>query len=497
MKKIYHSLTLPRILLIVVVLVGAFFRLYNAPDRYGFDYDATRDALISIYSAQTFQFPLHGPPSAQGDFYFGPWYYYQLILFQLFLPLQYSAWISVTSVSLLGIVFMYLFGKTVGDWKLGIILALFTAISPSQIIAGSGLSNPDMVFTLTAGSLWILAKIVKEKVSMWWMFGLGALIGIAINYHFQALTLLCLIPFAIIYKKEQRIISIILLISGLVLLSLPYLYADVTSHWKSFSNFLFYLKDGKNQVYIPNSWTIYLRDFWPTFWSETIGVSSVIGIMLGVGTAIVYSLGLLQKKRNTMLILLGVIFSILFIHLRYYSGERLIYYLYYVQPFILFFVGYAIWFVLSQKKMKFIGYSILIVLSALILPRSLKTNLTNSSHTFYTQDVQLLKSQYPHDAFSVFDCGTREKNNSQAYAFLLYHQKLLSDTGKSIVFVDDTCNVDTKMVERKESRELMVVPDVDIHKKKIYVIDKVEGDMLIKSGWEKISPKSVYERELQ
>src|ERR1035437_5678635 len=84
------------IFLFAIVLFGAFLRFFNYPARYGFDIDATRDAILTQYAAAHYLLPMIGPASALGSFNFGPWYYYQLILFQHLVPFAYAPWVYIT-----------------------------------------------------------------------------------------------------------------------------------------------------------------------------------------------------------------------------------------------------------------------------------------------------------------------------------------------------------------------------------------------------------------
>ena len=105
-----HSKKIQLLLLITILLLGVFFRFYNTPERYSMGDDSTRDAMVAIAGAQQLQFPLTGPFSSLGPFTFGPWYYYQLILFSL-LPLSYAPWIYMGITSLAFIFVIYKIGE--------------------------------------------------------------------------------------------------------------------------------------------------------------------------------------------------------------------------------------------------------------------------------------------------------------------------------------------------------------------------------------------------
>lgn len=495
-KYLESKLTFPIVMLTIIVIIGVLLRFNNIPYRYGFDYDAVRDALIALHGAQTLSLPLHGPPSALGSFHFGPWYYFQLILFQLFFPFQYAAWYSVTLISVVGIICMYGLGKKIADWKLGLILSLLTAISPSLITSGTGLSNPNMIITLTAASLWLFATMVKEKKNLVYGILLGFLIGLAINYHYQALTLLLIFPVLLLIQSHNRLKNIIAESVGILIACIPLLIFNYMNDWHTVRGLLFYMVEGKNAVYIPNSWTIYLRDFWPTFWSNTFGLPVLFGLMLGIFSVSILSIGVIKKNLNVTIISILIMFFIQFVYLRYFSSSREIYYLYFLQPFIICIVGIAVW---QLGKIKF-GTALAIMLLTLItifaLPKSLETARSPESYRMFTADIEQLVKEYPNQKFTVYDCGSIEKNNSHAYAFLLSHTGLLTQEGVKILFEDETCQVDRKVLMSDDVKELKIKRDVDTHKKKILILDSNSHKDVIKAGWQEISPESVYTREL-
>ena len=56
MKKVFSPRSL--LLLLFILLIGAFLRFWNFPIRYGFNIDATRDAIIAQYAVDHHVLPL-------------------------------------------------------------------------------------------------------------------------------------------------------------------------------------------------------------------------------------------------------------------------------------------------------------------------------------------------------------------------------------------------------------------------------------------------------
>lgn len=114
MIKVLKQKKIEFYLLLVILLIGSVLRFYNYPYRYSLGEETIRDAVIGIEGARQLQFPLTGSFSSLGSFTFGPWYAYQLIIFNLFVPFVYSPWIYLTLTSIFYIFVMYKIGSILG-----------------------------------------------------------------------------------------------------------------------------------------------------------------------------------------------------------------------------------------------------------------------------------------------------------------------------------------------------------------------------------------------
>ena len=108
LKRINWSL----ILLVGILLIASFFRLYRVRDYLVFLGDEGRDALVWQRMIVDHKFTLLGPTASVGGFYLGPVYYY------LTLPFAWASHLDPVGpayfVSFLGIAtvyLVYLFGK--------------------------------------------------------------------------------------------------------------------------------------------------------------------------------------------------------------------------------------------------------------------------------------------------------------------------------------------------------------------------------------------------
>jgi hypothetical protein len=425
------------VLLLIILAIGALLRFWGYPLRYGFDIDATRDAILVQYAATHNIFPVVGAVSALGSFNFGPWYYYQLILFQTLIPFSYSSWIYISLISLVTIVIMWALGTELVSKKFGLLLALLTALMPGQIIAGTGLSNPDLVLAFSALSLWLFIHTLKSKSFFWIPLLLGLSIGIGINCHYQMLYF-AFLPFFLIFRKSGRVKAIFLSFLGIFLTFIPLLYFNLTHHWQTVFGFLDYYVYGKNKIYVPNRWLLYLFDFWPTFWSFVFGLPALAGLFLMAASFLSSLILILKRKVSLAYVLIFAFFIFCFIMLRFFSGERVNYYLIFLHPFLILFTGIFLWQILRLCFGKIIFGVLLVIIVITGIRVDLAHTYPVSSHVKFANQEQFLEKYYPGKKFSFFACDGQYRDQVQAMVFLMSNKKLLGEDVK-IGFKDPHC----------------------------------------------------------
>ena len=130
-------------ILMAILLIGAFFRLYKIADYMTFLGDEGRDAIIVRRLLVDFDPILIGPRTSIGDMYLGPLYYYMMapaLLLANFSPVG-----PAIMIALLGVVTIFFVWYVVREWfssslqgrslQAGALIAAFLyAISPVVII---------------------------------------------------------------------------------------------------------------------------------------------------------------------------------------------------------------------------------------------------------------------------------------------------------------------------------------------------------------------------
>lgn len=155
-------------ILILVLLVGAIFRLYKINEYMTFLGDEGRDVIV-VRNLLKFGDPiLIGPGTSVGGMYLGPIYYYFMAPF-LFLA-NYSPVGPAVAVALLGVAtiyFVYLAGKKWFSEKVGIIASILYAISPTVIQYSRSSWNPNIMPFFALLSVYSIWKVYKENKFRW------------------------------------------------------------------------------------------------------------------------------------------------------------------------------------------------------------------------------------------------------------------------------------------------------------------------------------------
>lgn len=181
------------ILLVTILLIAAFLRLYKIQDYLTFLGDEGRDVLVA-YNILHGHLTLLGPTASVGGFYFGPIYYYFMAP-ALFLA-HYNPVGPAIMVALFGIAtvwVIYKIGKEFFTPSVGLLAAFFYAISPVIIAYSRSSWNPNPVPFFALLVLWY---VYKKKLLL-----AGIFLGIAVELHFIVAILGIAVFFYLLFIK--------------------------------------------------------------------------------------------------------------------------------------------------------------------------------------------------------------------------------------------------------------------------------------------------------
>lgn len=175
--------------LVTILIVGAFFRLYRIGDYMTFLGDEGRDVIIVRRIFTELHPPLIGPGTSVGGIYLGPLYYYLMaipLLIAGFSPIGPAVMVALLSVAT--IAFIWWVGRSWFDKKAGIIAAAFYAISPTVIIFSHSSWNPNIMPFFALLSIYSIRKIWAEKKYNW-LIVLGISYAFVLQSHYLGLLL--------------------------------------------------------------------------------------------------------------------------------------------------------------------------------------------------------------------------------------------------------------------------------------------------------------------
>lgn len=173
--------------LIFILLVAAFLRLWRIRDYIVFLGDEGRDALVWHNMVTKGDFTFLGPTASVGGFYLGPIYYYLALPFYYFWqdpvgPAIFVALVGVATVWLVWCVTTKWFGALAGWW------AAWGYATAALIVRYARASwNPNTLPFFSLLGMYLAATGNRRR---WWKFcAAGVCLGIAWQLHYLALIL--------------------------------------------------------------------------------------------------------------------------------------------------------------------------------------------------------------------------------------------------------------------------------------------------------------------
>lgn len=225
-------------LLILTIISGIAFRLYQFDERLRFNPDQARDAsIVSSYIKGDTALPLLGPKAGGTNFQLGPiFYYFQIISSKIFGLNPVSSAYPDLFFSLLSLWLIWILWKKYFSSEIALSLVALYAVSPFMIkysrFAWNPNSLPFFILLFLIGLIQIIErKSGKEKFFWSIIAALGW--GTAVQLH--SLILFTIPPFLIVliaisFFKRRDLIGYLWLI---VLLGLLVNFSQFYSEWKT------------------------------------------------------------------------------------------------------------------------------------------------------------------------------------------------------------------------------------------------------------------------
>ncbi|MBF8250318.1 MAG: 2 protein [Candidatus Levybacteria bacterium] len=177
-----------KIILVFILAIASFYRLYRVMDYLTFLGDEGRDVLI-VYKILHGNLTLLGPTASVGGFFLGPIYYYFMAPF-LWLW-NYNPVGPAVMVALFGIAtvwLVYKIGKEFFGAPVGLIAAGLYAISPLVVTYSRSSWNPNLMPFFSLLTIYFIYKALRKSSSKLFVLS-GFLLGIAMQLHYLTLFL--------------------------------------------------------------------------------------------------------------------------------------------------------------------------------------------------------------------------------------------------------------------------------------------------------------------
>jgi 4-amino-4-deoxy-L-arabinose transferase-like glycosyltransferase len=205
MKKLYVLLKrfAPAIILIGILALAAYLRLYKIENYLTFLGDEGRDVLVVKRMIVEHKFTLLGPTASVGGFFLGPIYYYFMLPFLWAWKLDPVG--PAVMVGLFGIATTYLVfltGRAFWGVTAGLIASSLFAVSPLVIAYSRSSWNPNVVPFFATLLIYLLWRLVEKK-NIRDAFFIGIVLGIGIQLHYLFLFLFGVVGAWYILKKDS------------------------------------------------------------------------------------------------------------------------------------------------------------------------------------------------------------------------------------------------------------------------------------------------------
>jgi len=299
-------------LLVFILFLGAFLRLYRISEYMTFLGDEGRDVIIVRKLLVDFDLIAIGPGTSIGNMYLGPVYYYMMapaLLLANFSPVG-----PAVGIALLGIITIFFVWYVAREWfgkHAAFIASFIYAISPTVVLYSRSSWNPNIMPFFALLTIWSLWKLWRKK-KHGWIIVTGISVSFMLQSHYLGLVIL---PTVFVFwflsflsfKKEKKLkpffkSSIIASIVVLLFLS-PLVVFDAKYGWRNFIAMKKFFTERQATV-SAKPWSS-LPNMWPNF--EQINIRLIAGNndLIGKWTSINMAIGvawivfLKIKKRLT------------------------------------------------------------------------------------------------------------------------------------------------------------------------------------------------------
>lgn len=425
-KKVFKN---PKFILILILLLGLFFRTYNALEyfQYGHDQDLAGWFVRDVVENKHLR--LIGQETSTQGIFIGPLYYYMLVPFYILFGMDpVGGVVMITFLGMLSIFSVYYVFKKVFSEKEGLIASFIYAISFYTIFNDREVVPTMPVVVWTVWYFYGLNLLLKGKQRKGFLV-LGILMGLIWHLNVTLVLLLPLIPVSLWLSKDRFKLKAVYpgIIAG-ALLILPLIAFEVRHRFPQVKGFVSSMTTHQHAQI--TGWEKFLRVihllsknlsgfFWGSF--QEVSFETTLIIILAVFIYLVIKK--VVSKNHAILLSLWLSFYVIFFSL--YSKKLSEYYLNGTMFIWIFTITVGVSYLLSNKKLKMYGVGLLVFFSLVNAERFFSLELPKNGYLYRKAIVAEIKRDatergYPCQAVSYITAPGYEFG----YRYLFYLEEM-------------------------------------------------------------------------
>ena len=213
-------------MIIIVILLGTFLRMFDIGSNYFFTGELGKELLYMRSFSLVHSLPLTGMATSHEWLYYGPVYYWIMIPFyNLFRGNPYILFWAALVVALIGLILNYFVFKKIAGEKIALISTAIQSFSP-LLIWQTRLSKLHVFFYILTPLFTYLTYLLwngKKK----WVFWAGLTYGLMFSFHFSQIPILgVVILFFYLKRKIYRFFDWLKFAAGLLLANITLVIYD-------------------------------------------------------------------------------------------------------------------------------------------------------------------------------------------------------------------------------------------------------------------------------
>lgn len=255
---------LPAVILVCILVLGAYLRLYKIAEYMTFLGDEGRDMLVIKRMIVDHKFTLLGPTASVGGFFLGPIYYYFMLPFVWVSGLNPAG--AAVMVALFGIATIYAvyrLGRDAFDEWVGLAAASLYAVSPLVIAYSRSSWNPNLVPFFSTVLIYLLWRSVNRNEPKL-LFWIGVCLGIGLQLHYLFLFLFPVVGLWYVFygRKKEWIIHYGYGIAGFIIGYGPFLAFELRHGFPNTISIINFLREGEGTGLVISTFWNTIVDVW-------------------------------------------------------------------------------------------------------------------------------------------------------------------------------------------------------------------------------------------